>query len=180
MLVNDFCYCLPYTLSIQFPREVSQKITHFLRENGVENSAGHHLSLKYLGYEKNLSEAQLEKVLERLSANSCRFKKQEIRISGFGVLKNPNSFFSNLLYASVSPYSYLRELHEITCQVLDGLIDIFVIHDFDNFVPHISCGHVSGSPIIDILNERYQRIEPVVIKEWDAVVHTSTKEYLIF
>lgn len=142
----------------------------------MNNIVGHHISLKYLGYEENVTEEKICKIVNVLKEN--KIKKEKLAIKRFNVMKSNNPFFSDLLYLEVYPKEYLYYLHSQIINILADEIDIFISNDLSNFIPHISCGKYYGAKEIGELNSCVEdRMQ--VIDSWEMVLHTSKAEYVL-
>lgn len=181
MTQHMICDKLPYTVSIQFDNSVISDLNNSLREYKLSNRIGTHISLKYLGYQEELTNERLSLTLSRLNETRHFFVKFPIKIMGFDFMDNINPFFNKLLYLRVSPRNYLYGLHKKIIEVLEGLTDTFEAHDFQNFIPHISCGYVNevNDSLIMSLNKIFFEHSTITIEDWDLVLHTSEQEFLI-
>ena len=86
-----------------------------------------------------------------LYKNRLKFNKKTIDIVGFDIMNLNNSYYKDHLYLKLEPISYLNALHKSIISFLDGMIDMFIMNDLKNFVPHISCGKISDSRKIEFL-----------------------------
>lgn len=178
MAYYKVCEKLPYTLSIQFSKSIlaplSEKFSTILPYNKMSN----HISIKYLGYEENLTSLRLTEILSKLKDISS-ISKQDLEILRFDVFNNSHTFYENLLYLSVIPVEYLTAIHYKTIAILSESIDIFEMNDFDKYTPHISCGKITDKKILIDLNRMLEDHSKIYIKDWDIVLHTSNIEYRI-
>lgn len=176
----EFCEKLPYTISIQFDKSKLFFLSEAFHFVNLNNKISDHISIKYLGYEDDLSNEKLLSILDKLADNIHKFKKKDIKIIGFEIMNNPNPFFQNLLYLKVAPMEYLYDVHQKIICLLDGMIDLYKMHDLKNFVPHISCGNLEDKQVLKYLNGEFYKHGKIYIKDWSLVLHTSNREYRIF
>ncbi len=177
MSVYPYCERVPYTIAIQFGTKALHIVDKYFESNHINNRVGHHISVKYLGYEDNVSTEKIERILGIL--RSKRLSKEPIEVLGFDVMEKSDSFFSDLLFLRVEPQKYLHNLHYQMIEMLKENIDIFLSNDYNNYIPHISCG-------VCPYRFRLKEINKVlfnkkrIISDWDLVLHTSKKEYHLF
>ena len=179
MTWHKFCDKVPYTISIQFDANLLSGITQILRNRNMKNRISKHISIKYLGYEDEVTYEKISKIVSILTENYSEYKKQPLEIIGFDIMENENPFFQNILYLRLEPLTYLKELHLKTIYLLAGITDIFETNDLNNFVPHITCEGINDADVVDVLNQDYRKNPPIIIKDWELVLHTSERQYFI-
>lgn len=170
-----YCEKVPITISIQFDATCIEKYDEFFKKNDKSNRVSHHISIKYLGYEENISDNKIKRMLDKLE--KINVAKRKLKVAGFKVMKSKNSFFDDLLYLEIQPRDYLYHLHLQVINLLSEEIDYFETNDFGAYIPHISCGKFDKIINLDDLNKNISNKE--IIDKWELVLHTSSKEYKI-
>lgn len=175
----EFCEKLPYTISIQFNKCSLSFLSEDIHYVKLNNRISNHISIKYLGYEDDLTSEKLLVILNKLYSNRSNFIKKDIEVMGFEIMNNLNPHFQNLLYLKVGPKEFLYDLHHKIICLLNGIIDLYRLHDFENFIPHISCGKIEDNSVLNYLNRKFNKYGKIYIKDWYLVLHTSKREYII-
>lgn len=175
----ECCDKRPYTISIQFNYNDISFLSKDIQNCGLNNRISHHISIKYLGYEDDLFPQKTQDILDVLYKNRLKFNKKTIDIVGFDIMNLNNSYYKDHLYLKLEPISYLNALHKSIISFLDGMIDMFIMNDLKNFVPHISCGKISDSRKIEFLNYQFNKHGTIHIDNWELVLHTSKQEFVI-
>ena len=180
MAFYKLCDDTPFSLSIQFDKKCMEEVNKLFKFMLPCNQIGNHISIKYIGYERDLSDERLDLVLKQLRKIFSSLKPNPLAIGRFKVFNDDVGYNRGSLYLSVCPNHYLVELHNKAISSLVGLTDIFEMNDLLNFIPHISCGKINDLSVLEYLNAGLSTLNQVWIKNWYLVVHTSRKEYPIF
>ena len=170
------CTKLPITIGIQYDKKCVEKIDQYFQNLGIKNKVCHHISVKYICYEENISQDYIDSIVSKLRKEKI-IDKRSIALNKLCILKSTNAFFSNMLYILPSE-DYIKEMHYRIISILKEDTDIFWESDMGNFMPHISCGKIKDYSFVDKANQELFNT-PLKINEWYLCLHTSKKEYYL-